>query len=151
VNPAKNYFVKALTELIVGNSAILPRVGVAEKRMKFFRCGHIRSTDSFPQAVFLIMTSSGVGRPLRAKSSRILSRFYLRLCVSTRLTSGRVKRFSLKERSGPATRHYCLSLYVPPSDTLWLLLELPAPDQGFCSWQRRQAGAKARGGRRIQA
>ena len=32
----------------------------------------------------------------------------------------------------------------PPSDTLWLLLELPAPDQGFCSWQRRQAGAKAR-------
>jgi hypothetical protein len=60
--------------------------------MKFFRCGHIRSTDSFPQAVFLIMTSSGVGRPLRAKSSRILSRFYLRLCV----TSSRVKRFPSK-------------------------------------------------------
>lgn len=52
MNPAKNYFVKALTELIVGKSAILPRVGMAEKWMKFFRGGHTRSTDSFPKAAF---------------------------------------------------------------------------------------------------
>ena len=73
--------------------------------MKSFTVGTSGASTPFPRQCFLIMASWGVGRPLRAKSSRILSRFHLRLYVSTRFTSGRAKRFSLIARSGPAPRH----------------------------------------------
>jgi hypothetical protein len=64
----------------------------------------------------------------------------------TRGTRGLGRVFAYTRRNQPVRT---TTLCPPPSDTLWLLLELPAPDWVFYSWQRRQAGAKARGGRRI--
>jgi hypothetical protein len=102
------------------------------------------------------MVSSGEGRPFHVKSSRIPSRFHLRLYVSAKLTFGRVKRSSLTARRGLVPRHKLswscphaygdsepdLFLYVFPSYTLWFLTRFSAHGRG--GRQARRQGRKGK-------